>query len=103
MIRAGYGAGGGFSPLFFTSVECVVVVSPPGVVTVFSSFTTAVSSQPVKHTEASPKHINEAIVSFFIGRILLKGTRSLRRYISEGNRSMQSGDRCVLELQLRDH
>ena len=49
-------AGGGFSPDFSTSCWVVVVVVPPGVVTVVSFLTAALSVQPRLANNSEPTH-----------------------------------------------
>jgi hypothetical protein len=46
--------GGGLSPLFFTSVDCVVVVSPLGVETVAFFVVLDFSEQPTAPTAITP-------------------------------------------------
>jgi hypothetical protein len=55
-----FAAGGGLSPVFFTSTEEVVVVSPPGVETVVFFVAVDLSAQPTVPTAIT--HIIRAML-----------------------------------------
>ncbi len=60
-VVPGVAAGGGFEPLFSTSVDCFVVVVPPGVETSVCFSTVASSPQPTRPTvEKMPRTRAEA-------------------------------------------